>query len=126
MNVKKIWDSYKFPLLLLGGIFTGAILGKILGSLVCTFIVTGGFAAALVLVVVNIWPPAANTAIAMGASEMAEASSISDMIAGSLTANDFSGLMSRSNMLPIIVFAIMSGFAVAKCGGEESWVSPGC
>ena len=97
MNAKKIWDSYKFPLLLLGGIFTGAILGiilgekakvlaplgdiflnlmfaivvpmvyvsittavgnmvnmkrlgKILGSLVCTFIVTGGFAAALVLV----------------------------------------------------------------------------
>ncbi len=97
MNAKKIWDSYKFPLLLLGGIFTGAILGiilgekakvlaplgdiflnlmftivvpmvyvsittavgnmvnmkrlgKILGSLVCTFVVTGGFAAALVLV----------------------------------------------------------------------------
>ena len=46
------------------------------------------------------------------------------MIAGSLTVNDFSGLMSRSNMLPIIVFAIMSGFAVAKCGGEESTFSP--
>ena len=50
-----------------------------------------------------------------------EASSISDMIVGAFTVNDFSGLMSRSNMLPIIVFAIMSGFAVAKCGGEESW-----
>ena len=32
MNAKKIWDSYKFPLLLLGGIFTGAILGIILGE----------------------------------------------------------------------------------------------
>ncbi len=95
-------------------------LGKILGSLVCTFIVTGGFAAALVLVVVNIWPPAANTAITMGTAEMAESAGISDMIVGALTVNDFSGLMSRSNMLPIIVFAIMSGFAVAKCGGEES------
>ena len=29
MNAKKIWDSYKFPLLLLGGIFTGAMLGII-------------------------------------------------------------------------------------------------
>ena len=113
MNAKKIWDSYKFPLLLLGGIFTGAILGiilgekakvlaplgdiflnlmftivvpmvyvsittavgnmvnmkrlgKILGSLVCTFVVTGGFAAALVLVVVNIWPPAATCLNASG------------------------------------------------------------
>ncbi|WP_368282718.1 cation:dicarboxylate symporter family transporter, partial [Enterocloster lavalensis] len=38
-------------------------LGKILGNLVLTFIVTGLFAAALVLTVVNIWPPAANTSI---------------------------------------------------------------
>ncbi len=167
MDKKKLWDNYKFPLILLGGIIVGAIiglvmgekasvfeplghiflnlmftivvpmvfvsittavgnmlnmkrLGKILGSLVLTFVVTGLFAAALVLVVVNIWPPAANTAIAMGAAEMEEASSISDMIVGALTVNDFSGLMSRSNMLPIIVFAIMSGLAVASCGGQES------
>lgn len=169
MDKKKIWDNYKFPLILLGGIIIGAIvglvmgekasvfeplgqiflnlmftivvpmvfvsittavgnmlnmkrLGKILGSLVMTFVVTGLFAAALVLIVVNIWPPAANTTIAMGAAEMEEASSISDMIVGSLTVNDFSGLMSRSNMLPIIVFAIMSGLAVASCGGQESSV----
>lgn len=167
MDKKKLWNNYKFPLILLGGIIIGAIvglvmgekaavfeplgqiflnlmftivvpmvfvsittavgnmlnmkrLGKILGSLVMTFVVTGLFAAALVLIVVNIWPPAANTTIAMGAAEMEEASSISDMIVGSLTVNDFSGLMSRSNMLPIIVFAIMSGLAVASCGGQES------
>lgn len=42
------------------------------------------------------------------------------MIVGALTVNDFSGLMSRKNMLPIIVFAIMSGLAVASSGGEES------
>ena len=167
MNVKKIWDSYKFPLLLLGGIFIGAMigvifgekatvlsplgdiflnlmftivvpmvfvsiatavgnmvnmkrLGKILGSLVGTFVITGGFAAVLVLTVVNIWSPAASTTIEMGAAEIQEASDIGEMIVNSLTVNDFSGLMSRSNMLPIIVFAIMSGLAVAKCGGEES------
>ena len=167
MNKKKIWDSYRFPLILLGGIVVGAILGvvmgekasmfeplgqiflnlmftivvpmvfvsittavgnmlnmkrlgKILGSLVLTFVVTGMFAAALVLVVVNVWPPAANTTIAMGAAEMGEASEISAMIVGALTVDDFSGLMSRSNMLPIIVFAIMSGLAVAACGGQES------
>lgn len=167
MDKKKLWDNYKFPLILLGGILTGAIvglvmgerasvfeplgqiflnlmftivvpmvfvsittavgnmlnmkrLGKILGSLVLTFVVTGIFAAALVLFVVNVWPPAANTTIAMGSAEMEEASSISEMIVGALTVNDFSGLMSRSNMLPIIVFAIMSGLAVASCGGQES------
>ena len=167
MDKKKIWDSYRFPLILLGGIIIGAVLGlvmgekakvfeplgqiflnlmftivvpmvfvsittavgnmvnmkrlgKILGSLVLTFVVTGMFAAALVLIVVNVWPPAANTTISMGEAEMESASSISDMIVGALTVNDFSGLMSRSNMLPIIVFAIMSGLAVAACGGQES------
>ncbi len=95
-------------------------LGKILGNLVLTFIVTGMFAAVLVLVVVNVWPPAANTAIQFANTEMQEASSAGDMIVNSLTVNDFSGLMSRSNMLPIIVFAILSGFCVSACGGEES------
>ena len=95
-------------------------LGKILGNLVLTFIVTGLFAAALGLTVVNIWPPAANTSIQFANAEMAEAASVGDMIVNSLTVNDFSGLMSRSNMLPIIVFAIISGICVSACGGEES------
>lgn len=95
-------------------------LGKILGSLVVTFVVTGLFAAVLVLVVVNIWPPAANTAITMASAEMGETASISEMIVSTLTVNDFTGLLSRQNMLPIIVFAIMSGIAVSLCGGETS------
>lgn len=167
MDKKKIWDSYRFPLILLAGIIAGAIigvvfgekatvlaplgdifinlmftivvpmvfisitnavgsmlnmkrLGKILGSLVLTFVVTGLFAAALVLVVVNIWPPAANTTIEMTAAEMGETASVSEMIVSTLTVTDFTGLLSRQNMLPIIVFAIMSGIAVSMCGGEES------
>lgn len=169
MNKKKIWESYRFPLVLLGGIIAGAVLGvvmgekakvfaplgdiflnlmftivvpmvfisittavgsmlnmkrlgKILGNLVLTFIVTGCFAAILVLVVVNIWPPAANTTIAMTSAEMQESSSIGSMIVGALTVDDFTGLLSRKNMLPLIVFAIISGLAVAACGGEESAV----
>lgn len=169
MDKKKIWESYRFPLILLAGIVVGAILGivmgerakifapigeiflnlmftivvpmvfvsittavgnmvnmkrlgKILGSMVVTFIVTGVFAAILVLVVVNVWPPSANTSISMQAAEMEEASTISSMLVNSLTVNDFSGLMSRKNMLPIIVFAIMSGLAMSGCGGEECFV----
>ncbi|WP_372586592.1 dicarboxylate/amino acid:cation symporter [Clostridium botulinum] len=169
MGKKKIWESYRSPLILLGGIIAGAILGvvlgekatvfeplgnifinlmftivvpmvfvsiatavggmlnmkrlgKILGSLMLTFVVTGCFAAVLVLVVVNIWSPAANTAIAMESAKVQESASISSMIVGSLTVDDFSGLMSRKNMLPIIVFAIISGLAVSACGGEESAV----
>ena len=169
MDKKKIWESYRFPLILLAGIIIGALigvifgekatvlqpvgqifinlmftivvpmvfvsitsavgsmlnmkrLGKILGSMVVTFIATGVCAAILVLVVVNIWPPAANTSISMGEATMQEATDISQMIVSTLTVDDFSGLMSRDNMLPIIIFAIIAGVAVAACGGQESQV----
>ena len=32
MDKKKIWDSYRFPLILLGGIIIGALLGLVLGE----------------------------------------------------------------------------------------------
>ena len=95
-------------------------LGKILGSLIGVFIVTGLIASVLVLVVVNVFPPAANTTIEMTSGEMGEMASVGDMIVSTLTVDDFSGLMSRKNMLPIIVAAIFTGLAVAKCGGQES------
>ncbi len=169
MDKKKMWENYKFPLMLLGGILIGSLLGamlgekasvlapigdiflnlmftivvpmvfvsitasvgamvnmkrlgKILGSLVLTFVVTGLFASVLVLVVVNIWPPAAGTIITMEAEEMGEAISAGDMIVNTLTVNDFTGLLTRQNMLPIIIAAVMTGFAVAACGGEDSAV----
>lgn len=97
-------------------------LGKILRSLVIVFVGTGLVAAALILVVVNIFPPAAGTTIALEITEVGEASGVGDMIVGALTVNDFSGLMSRSNMLPIIIAAIGFGLCLSKCGGEESAV----
>jgi Na+/H+-dicarboxylate symporter len=169
MTKSEIWASYKQPLILLGGIILGAIigvvfgkqatvlkpigdifinlmftivaplvfvsianavgsmlnmnrLGKILGSLIVTFIGTGIVASALVLIVVNLWSPAASTSIVMQAGDTQQAASISDMIVNTLTVNDFSGLMSKKNMMPIIIAAIAFGFATATCGGEKSVV----
>lgn len=162
-----LWKNYKEPLMLLGGIIIGAIvgvifgekatvlepigtifinlmftvvvpmvfvsianavgsmlnmkrLGKILGSMIGTFIVTGIFAAILVLIVVNIWPPAAGTTVTLQSSDVSQTQSVSDMIVSMFTVDDFSGLFSRQNMLPIIIAAIVTGLAIASCGGEES------
>ena len=167
MTKKELWESYRFPLILLGGIVLGAIigivfgkqatvlkplgdifinlmftivvpmvfvsiatavgsmlnlkrLGKILGSLVFTFIVTGIFAAALVLVVVNIWPPATNTTVQLSAGKVGKALSAGQMFVQTLTVDDFVGLFSRKNMLPNIVAAIAMGIAMSMCGGAES------
>lgn len=95
-------------------------LGRILGSLIGVFMITGAIAGVLVLVTVNLFPPGAGTAIHFADAAMGEMSSSGEMIVGALTVDDFSGLMSRKNMLPIILFAILFGFCVSSCGGGKS------
>lgn len=167
MQKKTFWEQYKTPILLLGGIAIGSIigiifpafgqklsplgdiflnllftivvplvfvsiacavgsmanmkrLGKILGSTVITFLATGAIAGVCVLTWVNLFSPSAGTSIEMGAAEVGEAQTASEMIVGSLTVSDFPDLWSKSHMLPLIIFAILIGFCVASCGGEES------
>lgn len=95
-------------------------LGKILGSLMAIFIGTGIVAAILIFVVVNIFPPAVGAKIVLSSGNMGTPSSAANLIVNSLTVNDFSGLFSRKNMLPIIIASIGFGFSVSVCGGEES------
>ena len=95
-------------------------LGSILVNLIIVFIGTGAVAAVLVLFAVNLFPPAANTTIAMGAAEVGESAAVGDMIVGALTVSDFPDLLSRKNMLPLIIFSVMFGFCVSACGGDES------
>ena len=162
-----LWQQYKLPILLLGGIGIGSIigvvspslgqalkpvgqiflnlmftivvplvfvsiasavgsmanmkrLGKILGSTIFSFLATGAIAGVCVLVWVNLFSPSAGTNIQMGSAEMGEMQSVSEMIVGSLTVDDFSGLLSKDHMLPLIIFAILFGFCVSACGGDES------
>ena len=164
---RSLWQQYKMPILLLGGIAIGSIigiisptagqtvkpigdiflnllftivvplvfvsiasavgcmasmkrLGKILGGTIVTFLATGAIAGVCVLTWVNLFSPSAGTSIEMGAAEMGEAQTAAEMIVGSLTVSDFPELWSKSHMLPLIIFAIIIGFCVASCGGEES------
>lgn len=99
-------------------------LGKILGNMFLTFIVTGLIAAVIILVVVKIFPPAAgvNIELGTGGAEL-EKLSLANQIVQALTVNDFSKLLSRSNMLPLIVFSILFGYCVSAVGGEDNIVS---
>ena len=95
-------------------------LGKILGSTIGTFLVTGFFAAVCVLIWVNIFSPSSGTAIQLGAGEVEEVKSISELIVSTLTVTDFYQLLDKSHMLPLIIFAIIFGFCVSMCGADES------
>lgn len=99
-------------------------LGKILGNMFLTFVITGLIAAVLILVVVKIFPPAAGANIELGVAETElEELSLANQIVQALTVNDFSKLLSRSNMLPLIVFAIIFGYCVSSVGGEGNIVA---
>ena len=164
---KSFWEQYKTPILMLGGIAIGAMigvvapsfgttikplgdiflnllftivvplvfvsiasavgsmanmkrLGKILGGTIGTFVFTGMIASACVLVWVNLFSPSAGSSIEMTTAEVGEAKTAGELLVSSLTVSDFSDLWDKSNMLPLIIFAIIFGFCVSACGGEES------
>ena len=79
-------------------------LGMILGYMLLTFVVTGAIASVIIILVVKIFPPAAGTNIAISAPESVEAVSLGEQFVKAITVSDFSGLFSKSNMLPLIVF----------------------
>ncbi len=98
-------------------------LGKILGNMFLTFVVTGLIAAILILVVVNVFPPAAGANIEIGEGAELEKLSFANQIVQALTVNDFSKLLSRSSMMPLIVFSIIFGYCVSAVGGEDNVVA---
>lgn len=98
-------------------------LGKILGNMFLTFVVTGLIAAVLIIVVVKVFPPAQGVNLELQASEELQKLSFADQIVAALTVNDFSKILSRSNMLPLIVFSIIFGYCVSAVGGEDNVVA---
>ena len=166
---KSIWKNYRFPILLIGSIVVGSVigmvmgekatvlkpfgdiflnlmftaivplvfatiasavgnmmnmkrLGSILGNMFLVFVITGIIAGIVIITAVTICPPAQGVDIAMEAAGDMEAVKLSDAIVNAITVNDFSAILSRKNMLPLIVFSILFGFCVSACGGEESYV----
>lgn len=98
-------------------------LGKILGNMFLTFVVTGLIAAVIIIIVVTIFPPAQGVDIAMEQTDDIEPLNLAEQIVKAITVPDFVGLFSRSNMLPLIVFSILFGLCVSLVGGENNRIA---
>ena len=98
-------------------------LGKILGTLLIVFAVTGFIAAILMITVVNIFPPAQGVNIKMEAPEAIEPFKTANQIVAALTVKDFPDLISRRNMLPLIIFSVFFGLCVSMLGERGKVVS---
>ena len=97
--------------------------GKIMGTTVLTFVITGAIAAVLMFVIMKAVPPVLSAWAEVPAEEMGEYATISDMIVNFFTVGDFSGLLSRRAMLPLIVFSVLFGFSTNLAGGPETLVA---
>lgn len=100
-------------------------LGKILRRLFFVFIITSAIAAIVMLVVVLIIDPVGNTKIALTAAEEISKVNVGEQIVKALTVTDFSELLSRANMLPLIIFTILFGIGISKVGEKAKPIAKG-
>ena len=96
--------------------------GKIMGITLATFVVTGLIAAAIMYILMLVFPPVLRPWTEVPTQEIGDYASLSQLVVNFFTAEDFVGLLSRKAMLPLIVFSILFGFAVNLNGGRESFL----
>lgn len=88
---------------------------RLMLSMFGTFIFTGIIAAIYMLGVVKFFPPAAGVAVQLPSASHLAPIKLSDQLVNMFTVSDFSQLLSHNNMLPLIFFAALVGFATAAC-----------
>ncbi|WP_413306823.1 dicarboxylate/amino acid:cation symporter [Bacillus sp. 1P10SD] len=106
-------------------------LGKIMGSIVVVFLVTASIAAILGLAGASIIQPIQHADIASIKEVMNQASGETDaekvtflgQLVATFTVSDFNLLLSRSNMLQLIVFAVLFGISTAMVGEKAKPVT---
>lgn len=91
-------------------------LKSILKNLLLVFVSTGAVAAVIILIVVNIFPPAQGVHLSLPSAEALKPFQTGDQIVKAITVTDFPELISRKNMLPLIIFSIVFGLCINMIG----------
>ncbi|WP_027128579.1 dicarboxylate/amino acid:cation symporter [Fusobacterium perfoetens] len=100
-------------------------LGKILKTLLLTFVGTGIIAFIYVFITVKVFPPAQGVELSMPAAEALKPFQTGDQIVKAITVTDFPELISRKNMLPLIIFSIVFGLCVNMIGEKGRIIARG-
>ena len=93
--------------------------GKIMGTTIATFLVTAAIAGVLMYIVCRIFPLVSGH-YTVTEGEVGETLGVQDMIVNFFTKPDFTELLSRRAILPLIVAAILFGFGVQLSGGPAT------
>ncbi|MEZ4601223.1 MAG: dicarboxylate/amino acid:cation symporter [Syntrophotaleaceae bacterium] len=91
-------------------------LGRILSLMLLLFVATGLVASAVMIAVVVLFPPAAGIGIPLPATVDVDNLKVSEQIVRAFTVTDFPQLVSKNNMLALIVFSMLTGLATSAVG----------
>lgn len=100
-------------------------LKKILKTLLLTFVSTGFLAAIYIFITVKVFPPAQGVNLAMPVAEAIEPFSTGEQVVKAITVTDFPELISKRNMLPLILFSIVFGICVNLIGEKGRVIAKG-
>lgn len=91
-------------------------LGKILLLMVLLFVATGLVASAVMIAAVVLYPPALAGSIPLPAAIDVQQLNASEQLVRAFTVPDFPQLLSKNNMLALIVFSLLTGLATSAVG----------
>jgi Na+/H+-dicarboxylate symporter len=91
-------------------------LGKIMSAMIVVFVVTGLIASIVMIIGVMLYPPAVGVHVNWGNGVKVEHFKASEQIVKAFTVSDFADLLSKKNMLAIIIFSILTGLATSASG----------
>jgi Na+/H+-dicarboxylate symporter len=91
-------------------------LGKIMSAMMLVFIVTGLIASVVMVIGVQLYPPATGINIHLGNGVNIEQFKTSEQIVKAFTVGDFSDILSKKNMLALIIFSILIGLSTSAIG----------
>lgn len=100
-------------------------LKSVLKNLFLVFVSTGFVAAIIILVIVTVFPPAQGVNLSLKATEALKPFQTGEQVVKALTVTDFPELISRKNMLPLILFSIVFGMCVNMIGEKGKPVTKG-
>ena len=96
-------------------------LGRIMKYMIIIFVITSLISATVMLIGVLIFKPSGT--IIYNIETTNNSIDIGSKIVSMLTVNDFYELLSKSNMLPLIIFSIIFGLSIKLCGEDAKIVS---
>ena len=100
-------------------------LKSILKNLILVFVSTGAVAAVIILIIVNIFPPAQGVQLNLTTADALQPFQTGEQIVKAITVTDFPELISRKNMLPLIIFSIIFGLCINMVGEKGRPIAQG-